>query len=167
MKKKTEKNLKDAFSGESQAHTKYLAFAEKAEKEKFPNTARLFRANAFAEQIHATNHLKTLSGVLKTEENLQQAIEGETFEVMKMYPDYLKVAKEEKEKKAETVIQWALEAEKVHANLYKKAKKSVNKGKDVSMKSVHVCSVCGYTVEGDAPEKCPVCGSPKKMFIKF
>ena len=167
MKKKTEENLKDAFSGESQAHIKYLAFAAKAEKENFQNTARLFRANAFAEQIHATNHLKTLSGIVETEENLQQAIEGETFEITKMYPDYLNVAKEEGETKAETVINWALEAEKVHADLYKKAKKSVSNGEDVTLESVHVCGVCGFTVEGDAPDSCPLCGSPKKMFVKF
>ena len=167
MKKKTEENLKDSFAGESQAHLKYLAFADKADKENYPNTARLFRANAFAEQVHATNHLKTLSGVNKTEENLLAAIEGETFEVTKMYPDYLNTAREEGEKKAETVMHWALEAEKVHADLYKKARESVHNGVDVTLKSLHVCGVCGYTVDGDAPETCPVCGSPKRMFVDF
>ena len=167
MEKKTEENLTNAFAGESQAHMKYLAFADKAEKENFENVARLFRANAFAEQVHATNHLRTLSGISKTEENLQAAIAGETFEVEEMYPAYMSVAKEQNEPGAETTIRWALEAEKVHAGLYKKAKEAVTQGKDADMAAIHVCQVCGFTVEGDAPDICPVCGSPKQRFTKF
>ncbi|MFP4081660.1 MAG: rubrerythrin family protein [Candidatus Aminicenantes bacterium] len=167
MKKKTEDNLKNAFAGESQAHMRYLAFADKAEKENFSNVARLFRANAFAEQVHAANHLRTLSGINKTEENLQEAIEGETFEVEEMYPSYIRVAEEEQEKGAENVTKWALEAEKVHAQLYQKAKQAVEKGQDMEYKPVHVCQVCGYTVEGEAPDVCPVCGSPKEKFTRF
>lgn len=167
MKKMTEENLKAAFAGESQAHIKYLAFAGKAEKEKFPNVARLFRANSFAEQIHAINHLRTLSGIGNTEMNLEAAVEGEKFEVEEMYPSYLSVAREQQEKGAETGIRWALEAEKVHEQLYKKAKEAVKKNKDLEFKPIHVCGVCGFTVEGDAPKICPVCGSPIEKFTRF
>ena len=167
MKKMSEQNLKDAFAGESQAHMKYLAFADKAEKDNFPNVARLFRANSFAEQIHATNHLRTLSGIGKTEENLEEAIEGETFEVEEMYPAYISVAQEQQEKSAETMTKWALAAEKVHAGLYQKAKEAVEKGQDLGSEPIQVCQVCGFTVEGDAPDVCPVCNSPKEKFTSF
>ena len=148
MKKMTEENLKNAFAGESQAHMKYMAFADKAEKEDLPNVARLFRANSFAEQVHAVNHLRTLSGIGNTPENIKAAIEGETFEVEEMYPAYVRVAEEQQEKGAETMTKWALEAEKVHAELYKKALESVENGKDMEAQSIHVCQVCGFTMEG-------------------
>ena len=167
MEKRTEENLKNAFAGESQAHMKYLAFADKAERENFSNVARLFRANSFAEQVHAINHLRTLSGIKKTTGNLQEAIEGETFEVEEMYPAYIRVAEEQQEKGAENVTKWALEAEKVHAELYQKAKEAVEKGKDMEYKPVHVCQVCGFTVEGESPDICPVCGAPKEKFARF
>lgn len=167
MKEKSEKNLKDAFAGESQAHMRYLAFADKAEKENHTNVARLFRANSFAEEIHATNHLRTLSGIGKTSENLKAAIEGETYEVEEMYPTFISEAQEEQEKGAETVTKWALEAEKVHAGLYKKAKEAVDNGEDMEFQPIHVCQVCGFTVEGEAPDKCPLCGSPKEKFSRF
>jgi rubrerythrin len=167
MKKMTEENLSNAFAGESQAHIKYLAFADRAEKEKLPNVARLFRANSFAEQIHATNHLRTLSGIGMTEENLQAAIDGETFEVEEMYPAYIRVAEEQQERGAENSNQWALAAEKVHAGLYKKAQEAVKNGNDLEYESIHVCQVCGFTVEGEAPDICPVCSSPREKFTKF
>jgi rubrerythrin len=167
MKKMTEENLKNALAGESQAHIKYLAFADKAVKENFPNVARLFRANAYAEQVHATNHFRTLGGIGKTLENLETAFSGETFEIAEMYPAHIQVAVEQNEKGAETTNRWALAAEKVHAGLYEKAKKAVEKGKDVDPKPIHVCQVCGFTVEGEAPDKCPVCGSPKEKFTRF
>jgi rubrerythrin len=167
MRKMTEENLKNAFAGESQAHMKYLAFADKAEKENLSNVARLFRANSFAEQIHAINHLRTLSGIGGTLENVQEAIEGETFEVTEMYPAYIRVAEEQQERGAETMTKWALEAEKVHAELYKKAKEAVEKGQDLESIPIRVCEVCGFTVEGEAPDKCPVCGSPKEKFKEF
>ncbi len=167
MKEKSEENLKNAFAGESQAHMKYLAFADKAEKENLTNVARLFRANSFAEEIHATNHLRTLSGIGKTSENLKAAIEGETYEVEEMYPTFISMAQEEQEKGAETVTKWALEAEKVHAGLYKKAKESVDNGEDMEFQPIHVCQVCGFTVEGEAPDQCPLCGSPKEKFSRF
>lgn len=167
MKKKTEENLWNAFAGESQAHMKYMAFADKAEKDNLPNVARLFRANSFAEQVHAINHLRTLSGIGKTGENLHTAIEGETFEVEEMYPAYVSIAQEENEPGAETMIKWALAAEKVHAELYKKAKEAVDQSQDMAIEAIHVCQVCGFTVEGEAPDVCPVCGSPKEKFKEF
>jgi rubrerythrin len=167
MKKMTEENLKDAFAGESQAHMKYMAFADAAEKEKFANVARLFRANSFAEKIHATNYLRTLSGIKKTAENLQAAIDGETFEVTEMYPAYIKVAEDQGEKTAVLWFNAAMIAEKVHAGLYKRAKEAADKGKDLDYFPVQVCGVCGFTTEGEAPDKCPVCGAPKEKFVKF
>lgn len=167
MKKMTEENLKNAYAGESQAHMKYLAFADAAEKEKFSNVARLFRANSFAEQVHATNHLRALNGIGKTTANLQAAVDGENFEVEEMYPAYKVVAENQGEKMAVTMFNAAIEAEKVHFGLYKKAKAVVDKGSDLGYFPVQVCSMCGFTVEGEAPDKCPVCGAPKEKFIRF
>jgi len=167
MKEKSEKNLNDAFAGESQAHIKYMAFGDKAERENLPNVARIFRANSYAEQIHATNHLRTLSGIQSTSDNLKAAIEGETYEVEEMYPVFIKDAQEEQEPAAERMSIWALAAEEVHAGLYKKAKSAVDGGLDVELESIHVCQVCGFTMEGEAPDKCPVCGTPKDRFTQF
>ena len=167
MKEKSKKNLEDAFAGESQAHMKYKAFGDKAEKENLPNVARLFRANSHAEQIHATNHLRTLSGIQSSAENLNAAIEGETYEVDEMYPAFIQDSKDEQESAAERMNMWALAAEKVHANLYKKAKAAVDNGQDVDLGPIHVCQVCGFTMEGEAPDLCPVCGTPKEKFTKF
>ena len=167
MRKMTEESLKAAFAGESQAHMRYLIFAETAEEEGYPNIGRLFRAISFAEQAHATNHLRTLGDIGSSGENLKTAIGGETFEVEEMYPAYVCVAEEQQEKGAETMTKWALEAEKVHAELYKKALESVENGQDMEAQPVHVCQVCGFTVEGEAPDTCPVCGSPKEKFTEF
>ncbi|MDH7512385.1 MAG: rubrerythrin family protein [Clostridiales bacterium] len=167
MKKMTEENLKNAYAGESQAHLKYLAFADAAEKEKLDNVARLFRAASFSEQVHAVNHLRTLSGIRKTANNLEAAMDGENFEVAEMYPAYMLVAESQGEKAAVMWLNAALQAEKVHVGLYKKAKEAVDEGKDLDSFAVHVCSVCGFTVEGEAPEKCPICGAPREKFVKF
>ncbi len=167
MKKMTEENLKSALAGESQAHIKYLAFADKAQQENLPNVARLFRANSYAEQVHATNHLRTLSGVGKTSDNLAAAIGGENFEVTEMYDAYLAVAERQGEKGALTMFNYALKAEEVHVGLYKKAKEAVDRGKDAEATPIYVCSVCGFTMEGEAPDRCPVCGTPKEKFVKF
>jgi rubrerythrin len=167
MKKMTEDNVKGAFAGESQAHMKYTAFADAAEKEKLANVARLFRAASFSEQVHAINHLRVLNGIGKTSGNLQAAAEGENFEIIEMYPAYVKVAEDQGEKMATTYFNFALAAEKVHAELYKRAKESVDKGQDLGYFPIQVCSVCGFTVEGDAPDKCPVCGAPKEKFVKY
>lgn len=167
MKKMTEENVKSAFSGESQAHLKYMVFAETAEREKLANIARLFRAASYSEQVHAANHLRTMGGIKKTVENLQAALDGENFEVAEMYPAYVKVGEDQGEKMAVTYFSYALAAEKVHAGLYTKAKESAGAGIDLGYFPVHVCSVCGFTVEGEAPDKCPVCGSPKEKFVRF
>lgn len=167
MKKMTEKNLQDAFAGESQAHMKYMAFGDKAEKENLPNIARIFRANAYAEVLHATNHLRNLSGIGSTAENVKAAIEGETFEVEEMYPVYINTAQMQEEKGAEFSTSAALAAEKVHAEMYKAALPAVESGQDIDYEPIHVCGVCGFTVEGDAPDVCPVCGAPKEKFKKF
>lgn len=167
MKEKSEKNLQDAFAGESQAHMKYKAFGDKAERENLPNVARIFRANSFAEQIHAFNHLRTLSGIQSTANNLQDAFAGETYEVEEMYPAFIKDAQEEQEPAAERMSMWAKAAEVVHAGLYKKAKVAVEGGQDVELESIHVCQVCGFTMEGEAPDICPVCGTPKDRFTQF
>jgi rubrerythrin len=163
----TEDNLKAAFAGESQAHMKYLSFAQKAESEGKPNVARLFRAVSLAEQYHASGHLRVLGGVGNSGENLAAAIGGETFEVNEMYPGYLAVAAAQEETQAQRSMTWALEAEKVHAGLYARAKHAVDAGQDVTMGKVYVCGVCGWTGEGDAPDKCPLCGAPAARFVTF
>jgi rubrerythrin len=167
MKKMTEKNLRDAFAGESQAHMKYLIFAKRAEEENKPNIARLFRAISFAEQVHATGHFKTLGELEGTVENLQSAIDGENFEVEEMYPAYDAVAKLQSEKDAIRSIHYAIEAEKIHAAMYAEARQTAKENKDLALTAVHICPVCGYTVTGDAPDACPVCGVPKAKFVKF
>ena len=167
MKEKTEKNLKDAFAGESQAHMKYLIFAEKAEREGKPNVARLFRAISYAELVHAMNHFKVLGLVKGTSENAQAAIDGETYEVENMYPSFLENAQDEDEKAAQNTIIWALEAEKIHSEMYKTAKSAVDNGRDADIGDVYICEVCGHTVEGKAPDVCLVCGVSKDKFKKF
>ncbi|MBN1890537.1 MAG: rubrerythrin family protein [Thermoflexales bacterium] len=167
MNKMTETNLHEAFAGESQANMKYLNFAQRAEKDGFPNVARLFRAAAYAEQIHASNHLRTLNGIQTTSENLAAGIAGETFEVEQMYPAYIAVAEAQGEKRALRMMAWALEAEKVHAEMYGQAKQSVDAGSDANIPDIWVCSLCGFTVEGEAPDVCPVCGAKHDKFVKF
>lgn len=167
MRKMTEANLKDAFAGESQAHMRYLIFAEVAEEEKRPNLARLFRAIAYAEQVHATNHLRELGLVRTSPDNLQEAIGGETFEVGEMYPAYHAVAELQGEKGAMRSTHYALEAEKIHAAMYAKARESALAGKDVQVGRIQICAVCGHTVEGEAPERCPICQAPRAKFRAF
>jgi rubrerythrin len=167
MRRMTEDNLKSAFAGESQAHMKYLIFADKAEEEGRLNVARLFRAIAYAEQVHAANHLNALGTVGSTSVNLQAAIDGETYEVEEMYPAYKAVAELQQERRAMQSMNFALEAEKIHAGMYQKAKQAVDGGSDIKLGDVFICSVCGYTVEGGAPERCPVCGAVRGKFKKF
>lgn len=162
----TENNLKSAFAGESQAHIRYLIFAEKAEEEGFKNVARLFRAIAYAEIVHATNHYNVLGMIRTTAENLQEAIDGETYEVNEMYPAYNAVAKLQNEIGAQRTMEWALHAEKIHISLYEKARQSVEAGKDISFEAIYICSVCGYTSEKEI-ERCPLCGAPKEKIKKF
>jgi rubrerythrin len=161
---KTEKNLKDAFAGESQANRKYLAFAQKADTEGYPQVARLFRAAAEAETVHAHTHLRTLKGVKSTLENLKEALGGETYEFQSMYPPMIAEAKAEGNEAAVRTFTFANEVEKIHAALYQKAIDSL--GKPQADTAYYVCSVCGYTVEAEAPEECPVCKAKKKAFSK-
>ena len=160
---KTEKNLLEAFAGESQANRKYLAFAKRADKEGYPQAAKLFRASAEAETVHALAHLRALGHVKSTAENLTAAIEGETHEFKNMYPAMIQAAKEEQNKAAERSFVYANEVEKVHASLYQKVLDNLETLEDTDY---YVCSVCGYTCEGEPPDKCPVCGSPSKAFSK-
>jgi len=167
MRPMTEENLKAAFAGESQAHMRYLIFAEQADKEGKANLARMFRAIAYAEQVHATNHYRELGLIGDSPSNLEQCIAGETYEVEEMYPAYNKVAELQGESGAVRSTHYALEAEKIHAEMYKAAKAKADAGQDVTIGKVYICPVCGYTVEGDAPDKCPVCGAPREMFKEF
>jgi len=163
---KSENGLKEAFAGESQANRKYLAFAKKAEQDGFPGVAHLFRAAAAAETVHAHNHLRTMGGIKSTAENLKDAIGGEFYEFTTMYPEFINSAKTESNSGAERTFHYANEVEKIHHKLYEEALKAVEDGKDIKKKDIYVCSVCGYTHEGEPPEKCPVCGSSKKVFEK-
>jgi len=167
MRKMTEANLKDAFAGESQAHMKYLVFAEAADAEKRPNVARLFRAIAYAEQVHATNHLRELGLIRTSPDNLQEAMAGETFEVDEMYPAYHAVAELQREKGAVRSTHYALEAERIHAAMYAQARERALVGEDLKIGKVHVCAVCGHTVEDHAPERCPICQTPRAKFRAF
>ncbi|MBN2043134.1 MAG: rubrerythrin family protein [Candidatus Aenigmarchaeota archaeon] len=163
----TEDNLKAAFAGESQANRKYLAFAKKAEEEGFKQVAKLFRAAAEAETIHAHNHLRTLKWIGSTMENLREAIEGETHEFREMYPEMIKTAQEEGNVDALRSFSFANKVEETHAILYGKAREAVAEGKDTEEKEIYVCPVCGHTVEGDVPDKCPVCGTPGEKFKRI
>jgi rubrerythrin len=160
---KTEKDLQDAFAGESQANRKYLAFAKKAEAEGFKQVAKLFRAAAAAETIHAHNHLRELGIVKSTRDNLREAINGESYEFQKMYPGMIADAEAEGIRGALQSFNYANAVEKVHAALYQKALDSLGKNQETDY---YVCSVCGYTAEGEAPDECPVCKSKKQAFRK-
>jgi rubrerythrin len=163
----TKANLEAAFAGESQAHMKYLIFAEQAEKDGFPQVARLFRATAYAEQVHATSHFKVMQKLGGTSANLQTGIDGETFEVDEMYPAYQAVAELQEERGAVRSTTWAREAEKVHAVLYADAKNAVESKQDASGEAVFVCPVCGHTGYGEAPDNCPICNAKKELFKIF
>ncbi len=167
MRAMTETNLKDAFAGESQAHMKYLAFADKAEKEGYAKVALLFRAISYAEQVHAHNHLKELSGVGDTAANLEAAMGGENFEVEEMYPAYQVVAELQQEKGAGRSIHFALEAEKIHEDMYRDALEAVKAGNDIDVTQVYVCPVCGHTHFGMPEERCPICNVPPEKYVAF
>jgi len=158
---KVEKDLLEAFAGESQANRKYLAFAKKAEEEGYRQVAKLFRAAAEAETVHAHNHLREAGGIKSTKENLDEAINGETYEFQKMYPQMIEDAKTEGNNGALRSFNFANEVEKIHAELYKKALENLGKNPDVDY---YVCQVCGNTVENEAPDECPICGAKKQAF---
>ena len=161
---KSTDNLKAAFAGESQANRKYTAFAAKAEADGLPGVAKLFRAAAAAETVHALSHFRVLGGVKGTLENLQAAIEGEHYEVATMYPEFLAAAQAEKNAEAERTFKLAFEVEKVHEALYKKALEAVKGGKDLAVKTFYVCDICGHTVADGAPDQCPVCKAAGSKF---
>jgi len=155
----TKDNLASAFAGESQANRRYLAFAKKAKEDGYPNLAKLFKAAAAAETIHAHNHLRVMGGIGSTAENVEEAINGETHEFKEMYPGFLATAKEAGESQAAWSFDVALQVEKVHAKLYEGAKTALEAGKDLETEKFWVCKVCGNTFENEHPEKCPVCNA--------
>ncbi len=177
----TVSHLQSAFAGESQAHMRYLAYADKAEKDGFPNVARLFRAISWAEQIHATSHFVVLRnqvgpvttvagagfGLGPTSQNLGIAIEGEEFEIEEMYPVYKNAADFQGERSASRSLAWAWEAEKTHAELYKAAKAAIDAGTDYEIETVYVCSRCGHTAVGERPDRCPICGAKAEQYRAF
>ncbi len=164
---RTIKNLRAAFAGESQANRRYLAFARKAEEEGFLQVAKLFKAAAEAETIHAQNHLEIMGEIRSTAENLDSAISGETFEYKEMYPGYLRISKQEGNRQATWSFEVANKVERVHAGLFSRAVDALRKGKELAEVDYYVCGVCGNTVEGMAPDKCPICGAPKTKFFKI
>jgi rubrerythrin len=161
---KTQDNLTDAFAGESQANRRYLFFAERADEEGHPVIARVFRAAAAAETVHARNHLKALGEIKSTGENLKAAISGEHYEFTQMYPGFIEQAKAEGNTDAEVSFDLANKVEKIHHALYEKALRFLDGGGSLKDEPYFVCQRCGYTVGGQAPEKCPVCGAHRKMF---
>jgi rubrerythrin len=162
----TKDNLKSAFAGESQANRKYLAFAKKADADGFPQVAKLFRAAAEAETVHAHAHLKALGGIGDTAANLEAAVDGEGYEFKEMYPPFLKEAEAEGDDAAARSFQFALAVEEIHHGLYEKALEAVKGGSDLPEAVIHVCPVCGNTFEGDLPDRCPVCNVPKDKFFE-
>ncbi len=160
-----EDDLKTAFAGESQAHRKYTAFARKAKQEGFPNVARMFRAIAEAETVHALSHFRVMGGIKGTADNLKEALAGERYEVETMYPPMYAQAQAQENKPASATFRHALEAEKIHAAMYESALEAVEAGKDVEVGPIWICDVCGHTVMGEPPERCPVCGAKRERYL--
>ena len=160
----TQENLESAFAGESQANRRYLFFADKAEKDGYPQVARLFRAAAEAETVHARNHLEVMGGISWTADNLKAAAAGESHEFTEMYPDFIEQAKADKNQRAETSFTHANAVEKIHHGLYQEALKAVETGQKLKDGPYFVCQVCGNTVAGEAPERCPICGATRSRF---
>ncbi|MHC4463025.1 MAG: rubrerythrin family protein [Planctomycetota bacterium] len=163
----TSVNLKEAFARESQANRKYLAFAKKAQDESFPQVAKLFRAAAEAETVHAHAHLRVMGGIKSTQENLQEAIDGEGREFEIMYPSFLVAADKEGNKPAVFSFKNALAVEQIHHGLYRKALNAVKSGTDLPETKIFVCQVCGNTVKGKVPDKCPICNATKDKFTEI
>ena len=162
----TSENLQEAFAGESQANRKYLAFAKQADKDGYAQVARLFRAAAEAETIHAHAHLRVMGGVKSTTDNLQEAIDGEGHEFKTMYPDFVAEAENEGNKPAVFSFKNALAVEEIHHGLYTEALNAVQSGSDLPETKIYLCPVCGNTVKGEVPEKCPICNTPKDRFFE-
>jgi rubrerythrin len=164
---KTDENLKAAFAGESQANRMYLAFAKKAEDEGFHQIAKLFKAAAEAETVHALNHLRVMGQVKSTIDNLGTAVSGETYEFTKMYPEFIEDAKKEGNKRAEISFDYANKVEQIHAALYQKALDTLKNKTQPTKADYYVCPVCGNTFEGSTPDKCPICDTSKEKFMKI
>jgi rubrerythrin len=163
---KSIENLRNAFASESQANRRYLAFARKADEEGFSQVAKLFRAAAEAETIHALNHLGIIGEVKSTKENLEAAVAGETFESKEMYPEYVNIAKKENNQQAVWSLDVANKVEQIHAGLFTSIAKALERDEELPQVDYYVCGVCGNTVEGSPPERCPICGGPKAKFFK-
>jgi rubrerythrin len=161
----TQDNLSEAFAGESQANQKYRSFAEKAEQEGYPNIARLFRTTAEAERIHAAGHLRALDGVGSTADNLQAAINGETYEFTEMYPPMVDQSEADNHR-AKIMFNFAVKAEAVHAQRYKAALEAVEQGKDLDEGEFYLCPICGHIEFGNPPDSCPVCSTKKERFVQ-
>lgn len=161
---KTEENIREAFIGESQARSKYELFSMKAEEEGRHQIAKLFRATALAEKIHARNHFNAMGGLGSTVDNLEDAIQGENYEYTQMYPKFIKDAKEDKAVRSLRSLEMASNVEEVHEGLYENALEVAEKGGDLEEESIYVCQVCGNTEMGDAPDECPICGAPREKF---
>lgn len=160
----TEENLKEAFAGESQANRSYIAFAEKAEQEGYSQVARLFRAAAEAETVHALNHLQVMGGIKSTLENLRSATDGEAAEFREMYPDFIEQAEKDGDEAARNSFDLACQVEEIHHGFYNRAAEAVEQEQDLPEVQMYVCQGCGNTVEGEPPKKCPICGAPRSMF---
>lgn len=160
---KTLENLQAAFAGESQANRKYLAFAKKAEQEGYPQVAKLFRAAAAAETVHAHAHLRVMDGVKSTADNLKAAIEGETYEFKSMYPEFIKVAEEEGNSKAIKSFKNAMAVEMEHEKFYSEALAALGNA-ETETYDYYICPVCGHTHARSAPDKCPICGASGSTF---
>lgn len=165
MMSKTMENLATAFAGESQARNKYLAFAKKAEDEGYPQIAKLFRAAATAEYVHAQNHLRAMEGIESTSENLSAAIAGENYEVVSMYPPFIEDAAAEGNKRARRSFEMAMAVEKTHEALYREALAGMDEAQETF--DYYVCPVCGHTHPRNAPDVCPVCGAAGSRFEKI
>ncbi|MDY6986024.1 MAG: rubrerythrin family protein [Candidatus Thermoplasmatota archaeon] len=164
---RTRENLDAAFGGESRAHMNYLLYSSAAENEGFSNVSKLFYATSYAESIHARNHADVLGNIDSTSENLQKAVDGETYETDEMYPEFYEIAVQENNSRAQETFREAMEAEAVHAGLYESAKESVDAGRDMPLESVYVCPVCGNTFVNGAPDVCPICETPSSLFVQF
>ncbi|MHB8780217.1 MAG: rubrerythrin family protein [Candidatus Geothermincolia bacterium] len=163
----TAANLKEAFAGESQAHMRYILFAERAAAEGFPEMARMFKAIAFAERIHARNHYEALEELAGSPANIANCIAGENYEIEEMYPAFRAVAQLQGESAAIQSTYYALEAEKIHAAMYSDALSSIGAGSDLTVGTLQICDVCGHTREGEAPDKCPICSATREHFREF
>ena len=163
----TDENLKAAFAGESQANRKYLAFAKKADSEGFSQTAKLFRAIAMAETVHAHNHFDVMGGVKDTVSNLKEAVSGETYEFKQMYPEFIEDAQDDSNTGAKRSFNFANSVEKIHEKLYSDALAKVETGNDISEVNMYVCDVCGHTVDSEPTDSCPICGAPVEHYMKI